>query len=301
MKNIIDIIGNTPLIKIDLDIECNIFAKLEYLNPGGSIKDRSALYIINHAEKNNLIKPGYTLIEASSGNQAIAIAMIGSYRKYKVIITALDNTSKEKLNTIKAYGAEIILCPSTALIEDDNSHYSIAKKLSSTIDNSFMVNQYYNQLNIEAHYNGIAPEIWNQTNGKVTHVFAAVGTGGTISGIGKFLKNKNRDIKIIGVDSINSFRSTNGKPKPHNLEGLGANFYSPLIDQTTIDEFITIKDEEGFNILKYMAQNHGLLIGLSSAAVIQALLKYKDKLTKNDNVVLILGDSGRAYFSKVIF
>jgi cystathionine beta-synthase len=291
-------IGNTPLVQIDLDTTGKIFAKLEYLNPGGSIKDRSAKYLVENAEKEGLLKPGGTIIDASSGNHGIALAMIGRIKNYKVIITVSEKISNEKYQTLKAYGAEVIVCKATSYLEDPQSYHSVAKRLNSEIPDSFMPNQYYNTKNRDAHECGIAPEIWNQTEGKITHFFAGAGTTGTISGVGRFLKKQNPNIQIIAIDSINSFRATNGNPKPYEIEGVGMDFETPVFDESVVDEIINVSDTQAINMLKYLSNKKGLLVGPSSGAVAAGLFKYAPKLKANDLAVIIFGDSGRAYLSK---
>lgn len=296
--NLLDAIGNTPLAKIPFDTKAEIFAKLEYLNPGGSIKDRSALFMIEEAEKEGLLKPDGTIIEASSGNQGIAIAMIGAIKEYKVIITVSEKVSEEKIKTLKAYGAEVIICPSTDFIEDPKNYHSQAVAIQKKTPNSFMPNQYFNLSNPKAHYATLGPEIWRQTNGKITHYFAAAGTGGTISGAGKFLKEQNPKIKVIAVDVDTSFHTTNGHPKSYKMEGIGIDFKSPCLDESVIDEFLPVSDKHGLDMLKTMASKYGFLIGTSSGAVAYAVQSYLDKLTKDDLAVMVFGDSGRAYLSK---
>lgn len=297
-NSVLQSIGNTPLVKVFHDIPTNIFAKLEYLNPGGSIKDRSALYMIEHAEKNNLLKPGMTIIDASSGNHGIAIAMIGAAKGYKVIICGSEKSSKEKINTIKAYGAQVLVFPPTNHLEDPHSYHSQAIKLHKETPNSFMPNQYFNIINREGHYHSLGPEIWKQTEGKITHFFAGAGTGGTISGAGMYLKEKNPNIKILAIDSNNSFRATKGNPKPYSLEGMGIDFDSPVLNKEIIDEYLEVSDEQGVAMLKYLARNQGLLLGPSSGAVAHAAYSYAQYMKRSDLGVIIFGDSGRAYLSK---
>jgi cystathionine beta-synthase len=297
-ENILTAIGNTPLVKVNFDSPATVYAKLEYLNPGGSIKDRAALYMIEHAERTGLLKPGGTIIDASSGNQGIASAMIGALKGYKVIITVSEKSSQEKVQTILAYGAQVVVCPSTDYIDDPRSYHSKAKELHRNTPNSFMPNQYFNVVNAQAHYNITGPEIWRQTEGKITHFIACAGTGGTISGIGKYLKEQNSRIKILAVDSETSYRSTNGNPKPYKIEGMGVDFDSPVLDKSVIDQFLTVSDENGLGILKVLAQKHALLAGPSSGAVAYCAQEYARKLSKNDIVVMIFGDSGRAYLTK---
>lgn len=297
-KNLLDAIGNTPLVATNFDTPPHIYAKLEYLNPGGSVKDRSALFMIEEAERLGLIKPGGTLIEASSGNQGIATAMIGALKGYKVIITVFEKASQEKVQTLQAYGAKVIRCPATEFVTDPGSYHSQAVALQKQIPNSFMLNQYLNVSNARAHYHLLGPEIWKQTEGKITHFFAAAGTGGTISGVGQYLKEQNPNVKVIAIDAANSFRATNGHPKPYKLEGIGVDFKSPVLNESVIDEFLPVTDEEALGFLLPLASKHGLLVGLSSGAVAWAVKEYSKKMHKSDLAVMIFGDSGRAYLTK---
>ncbi|HEX4069146.1 MAG TPA: cysteine synthase family protein [Candidatus Babeliales bacterium] len=299
--HLLDTIGNTPLARIPFTTPATIYAKLEYLNPGGSIKDRSALYMVEHAEKTGILKPGGTIIEASSGNQGIALAMIGAAKGYKVIITTTPKFSQEKLQTIQAYGAEIVMCPVTSFIEDPNSYHSTAVRLQKETPNSFMPNQYFNPINAQAHYSLTGPEIWNQTHGTITHFFAAAGTGGTVYGTGKYLKEQNPNIKIIAIDAKNSFYSTQGNPKPYKLEGVGIDFTSDVVDYSMMDEIIPVTDEDAFGMLKNLARNYGFLVGLSSGAVAWGAQHYAQQLHKDDVAVMIFGDSGRAYLTKNVY
>jgi cystathionine beta-synthase len=300
-QHLLNTIGDTPLARIPFATPATMYAKLEYLNPGGSIKDRSALFMVEHAEKNGLLKPGGTIIEPSSGNQGIALAMIGAAKGYKVIITTTPKFSQEKIQTIRAYGAEIVMCPSTEFIEDPNSYHSTAVRLQKETPNSFMPNQYFNPLNAQAHYSLTGPEIWKQTVGTITHFFAAAGTGGTVYGVGKYLKEQNPNIKIIAIDAKNSFYSTNGNPKPYKLEGVGIDFASDVVDYNMMDEVLPVADEDAFDMLKNLARNYGFLVGLSSGAVAWGAQYYAQKLTKDDVAVMIFGDSGRAYLTKNVY
>lgn len=297
-NNLLDVIGNTPLVKVNFSSAGTIYAKLEYLNPGGSVKDRSALFMIEHAEKTGLLKPGGTLIDASSGNQGIATAMIGAIKGYKVIIAVSEKISKEKMDTLKAYGAQLVICKATAFIDDEESYHTVARKLHEQTPNSFMPNQYYNPLNALAHYSLLGPEIWRQTEGKITHFFAGAGTTGTVSGVGKYLKEQNPNIKIIALDSINSYRTTKGNPKPYRLEGLGMDFDTPVFNASVVDEIMAVSDDDAIAMLKNMARNHAFLVGPSSGAVAWAAAQYAPKLKKGDVAVMIFGDSGRAYLTK---
>jgi cystathionine beta-synthase len=297
-QSLLSAIGNTPLVKIPCDSAGTVYAKLEYLNPGGSVKDRSALFMIEHAEKTGLLKPGGTIVDASSGNHGVAVAMIGAAKGYKVIITMSEKSSQEKLQTIKAYGAHVIVCPVTDFIDDPRSYHSQAVAIHHNTPNSFMPNQYFNPVNAVAHYSLLGPEIWRQTNGTITHFVAAAGTTGTVSGVGKFLKEQNPDIKVIALDAATSFRSTKGNPKPYKVEGMGVDFETPVLNQAVIDEFMPVQDEPALNMLKTMARQYGLLVGPTSGAVAYGGLTRAKELNENDVMVMIFGDSGRAYLTK---
>lgn len=302
-KHLLSLIGNTPLASIPFNTPATLYAKLEYLNPGGSVKDRTALYMIENAEKSGQLKPGGTIIDASSGNYGITLAMIGAAKGYKVIITTTPKISQEKLQTMEAYGAQVLVYPSVS-INDPNSHHSNACILHKATPNSFMPNQYFNPINAQAHYALTGPEIWKQTNGTITHLFAAAGSGGTVAGIGKYLKEQNPAIKVIAIDSINSMHSTKGHPKPYKIEGMGIDFYSEVIDYNNnkiIDEIIPVSDEDAFAMLKTLARNHGFLVGLTSGAVAWGAEHYLPRLKKDDVAVMIFGDSGRAYLTKNVY
>ncbi|MBI5798594.1 MAG: cysteine synthase family protein [Candidatus Yonathbacteria bacterium] len=297
--SLIDTIGNTPIVRVSLPGTPAIFAKLEYRNPSGSIKDRTAMYMVEQAEAMGQLKPGGTIVESSSGNQGIALAMIGAAKGYRVIITVSEKVSDEKLSTLKAYGAQVIVCPVTSTVEDPRGYYQKAKQIARATAGAVMLDQFFNRKNPEAHYHGLGPEIWEQTNGRVTHFFAAAGTGGTVSGAGKFLKEQNPAIKIIAVDAATSFNATHGHPKPYKLEGVGIDFDTPCLDRTVIDDIVPVSDEDGIAMLKILSRKYGLLVGPSSGAVAYAAKQY----CRNNNlvdgvIIMIFGDSGRAYLSK---
>ncbi len=301
-KTMLELVGNTPLINLDFietefNIKATILAKLEYLNPGGSIKDRSALFMVRQAERDGLLKPGETIIEASSGNQGIALAMIGAIHGYKVIITVPDRTSQEKVDTLRAYGATVYLCKNTDNLNDPEGYHTKAEILHKQIPGSFMPNQYYNPANLLAHYTTTGKEIWEQTEGKVTHVIIGAGSCGTISGVGRYLKEKNKNIKIIGVDAATSVYSSK-TPKAYESEGIGIDVITEIFDESVIDKIIPVSDEAAFSTTKYLAQK-GVLVGISSGAVMHAAINYCKTLPENSIVVLTFGDSGRAYLQKV--
>lgn len=295
--NPIEAIGNTPLIRVGFH-QAPLYGKLEYLNPGGSVKDRSAKFLIEKAERDGILKPGGTIIDASSGNHAVAVAMIGAIKGYKVIMCVSEKISKEKLQTIQAYGAEIVMCPPTEFIEDPRSYHAQALARHKNTPNSFMPNQYFNVDNALAHYSHLGPEVWKQTNGKITHFFAAAGTCGTISGVGRYLKEQNPNVKVIAVDSNNSFRATGGNPKPYKVEGMGIDFETPVLNEAVIDDFALVTDDEALSMLKTLAREQGLLVGPSSGAVAAAAHKYTANLGPDTYGVMIFGDSGRAYLTK---
>ncbi len=297
-KTLLEAIGCTPLVKLPFNSPATILAKLEYLNPGGSMKDRSAFYMIEQAEKKGLLQPGGTIIDASSGNHGIALAMIGAAKGYKVIITVSKKCSKEKYQTLKAYGAQVIVCPSVDFIEHPDSYHSQAQALLKSTPNSFMPNQYFNIENANGHYALLGPEIWKQTEGTITHFFAGTGTGGTVSGAGRYLKDQNPNIKVFGIDAATSFHATKGNPQPYKVEGIGIDFDSDVIDYNTITELINVTDEQALPMLKTLAHEYGFLVGPSSGAVAAGLMQKLPTLQKGDVVVAIFGDSGRAYLSK---
>ena len=297
VSSLIALIGNTPLVKLPLGNFC-LYAKLEYLNPGGSIKDRTALYMIREAEKRNLLLPGGTIIEASSGNQGAAAAMIGNVLCYKTIVTMSEKVSNEKKSIFKAYGAELVLCKPTADFNDPEHYYQVARRLAQEISNSYFLNQYFNMDNSNSHFFHIAPEINIQIGDKLTHLFIAMGSGGTAYGIARYFKLIKPEVKIIVVDSENSFQATNGNPQPYYLDGMGIDYDTPFFDKNLYDEIITVSDTEVHVTLKKLARQYGFLVGPSSGGTVAAIEKYKDKLLSTDVVVTLFPDSGRAYLSK---
>ena len=292
-------ISTTPLAPVSLGVPGMCYAKLEYFNPSESIKFRSARYMIEQAEKQDTITPGGTIVDASSGNHGVAVAMIGAAKGYKVVICVSEKISKEKLGAIRAYGAQVLVCHATRFIEDPESYHSQAKAVKEQTPNSFMPDQYFNTDNQDAHYSSLGPEIWYQTEGKITHFFAGAGTGGTISGVGRYLKEQNPAIKVIAFDAANSYRSTGGNPKPYIVEGMGIDFVSPVLNLDVIDDIRPVIDENALTMLKNLAHQQGLLVGPSSGAVAAGVQEYaRDHMKNGDLGVMIFGDSGRAYLSK---
>lgn len=297
-KDVLEAIGNTPLMKLDFDIKPTLLAKLEYLSLGGSIKDRAALFMIQEAERTGKLGPGGTIIEASSGNQGIALAMIGAIKGYKVVITVPNRTSIEKISTLQAYGAKVFVCPDTDDLNDPNGYHNKAETLHKQIENSYMPNQYYNIENQKAHYLTTGPEIWKQSFGKLTHCFVGMGSCGTISGVGKYLKEQNKNIKIIGIDAKTSKLSMPNSPKAYKTEGIGVDVITGNLDKSVIDEIFPVSDEDAFSMTRLLATK-GYLVGLSSGAVMHVALEYAKKLGNLDTICVIFADSGRAYLSKV--
>ncbi|MFA6263263.1 MAG: cysteine synthase family protein [Candidatus Babeliales bacterium] len=297
-KTILQMIGNTPLMRLEFGTNPTLLAKLEMLNPGGSIKDRSALFMVEEAERTGKLMPGGTIVEASSGNQGIALAMIGKVKGYRVIITVPDRTAHEKVAALRAYGAEVHVCPNTDSHDDPRNYHTLAERMAHTIPGAHMPNQYFNKANPKAHYTTTGPEIWQQTEGTITHFICGAGSCGTISGVGRYLKEQNSNVKIIGVDAATSMYSSK-EPKAYNVEGLGIDVISDTFDQAVIDEIIPISDDNAFAMTQKLATQHGILVGISSGAVMHVALEYTKKLSTHDVVVVIFADSGRNYLSKV--
>ena len=311
-KNALDLIGQTPLVKLNKivnEIPGNYYAKVEAFNPGHSNKDRIALHIIESAEKKGLLKPGSTIIETTSGNTGFSLAMVSIIKGYNCILAVTSKSSPDKIDMLKAMGAKVYVCPAHVSSDDERSYYQVAKRLHEEIKGSFYINQYFNKLNTEAHYKTTGPEIWKQTNGAITHLVASSGTGGTISGIGKFLKKQNPNVKIIGVDAYGSVLKKYHETKefdedeiyPYRIEGLGKNLIPTTTDFDTIDFFEKVSDEESAHSSREIALKEGLFVGYTSGAAMQAVkqLSKKNIFNKNSNVVLIFCDHGSRYMSKI--
>lgn len=290
------VIGNTPLVRIPLPIEAQVYGKMEYTNPGGSIKDRPALFIVEHAEKQGLIQRGDTLVLPSSGNMGIALALIGILKGYRVLITVSEKTAPQKINTLRAFNAEVVLCPSVAYQENPKGYVKTAERLARE-RRGFLVDQFHNLLNQEAHYRKLGPEIWHDTDGRITHFVAAAGTGGTVSGVGRFLKEQDPKIQVHAADSAHSFFSTKGHPKPYKVEAFGLDAITDVFDQSVVDHVWALQDEDVFQMTRDLCQKYGHLVGFSSGAA--ALVVSKLKLTAEDVVVFPLCDSGRPYLDKI--
>ena len=309
-SNLTESIGNTPLVllnHITKELPCQVWAKYETFNPGNSVKDRIGLKMIIDAEKNGLLKPGGTVIEGTSGNTGLGLALASISRGYKCIFVTSDKQSQEKVDVLKAYGAEVIVCPTNVEPDDPSSYYSVSKKLSEDTENSWYVNQYDNLSNRITHYESTGPEIWDQTEGKVSHFVVGVGTGGTISGVGKFLKEKNPNIKIWGVDAYGSvlkkFHETGKFDKneiyPYVTEGIGEDMIPENIDFNMIDGFTKVTDKDAAFYCRELLKKEGMFLGNSAGAAIKGVLQLKDEFKADDLVVVLFHDHGSRYLKKI--
>jgi len=309
-NNILETIGNTPLIrlnKVTKSVPCTVLAKVDYFNPGNSIKDRMALKMVEVAEKEGKLKPGGTIIEGTSGNTGMGLALAGVVKGYKCIFVTTDKQSKEKADILKAVGAEVIVCPTNVLPEDPRSYYSVAKRLAKEIPNSYHMNQYDNLANRLAHYETTGPEIWNQTDGKITHLVCTAGTGGTITGVAMFLKEKNPAIKIWAIDVYGSLLTTYfrtgevdmNQVHPYISEGFGEDFVPLNYDMSVIDHFEQVTDKDGAIMARKLAKEEGIFCGYSAGSCLQGLIQLRHNLKKDDLVVCIFHDHGSRYVAKI--
>jgi len=309
-NNILETIGNTPLIKLNSitnDIEALVLAKVEYFNPGNSVKDRMAVKMVEDAEKDGRLKPGGTIVEGTSGNTGMGLALAAIVKGYKLICVTTDKQSKEKIDILKAVGAKVIICPTNVEPDDPKSYYSTAKRIGDETENSWYVNQYNNLSNREAHYLSTGPEIWEQTDGKITHFVVGVGTGGTISGVAKFLKEKNSNIKVWGIDTYGSvfkkFHETGVFDKnevyPYITEGIGEDIIPKNVDFDLIDHFEKVTDEDAARFTRKLAKEEGIFAGNSCGAAVKGVIQLKKHFSKDDVVVVLLHDSGSRYVGKI--
>ncbi|QYA26296.1 pyridoxal-phosphate dependent enzyme [Gramella sp. MT6] len=310
--HVLQLVGNTPLIhlnKITQDFKGDYFAKVESFNPGHSSKDRIALHIIEEAERKGILKPGDTIIETTSGNTGFSIAMVSCIKGYECILAVSSKSSQDKINMLKTMGAKVYVCPANVPADDPRSYYEVAKRLHNDIKGSVYINQYFNELNIDAHFHSTGPEIWKQTEGKITHLVACSGTGGTISGTARFLKEQNPDIKILGIDAFGSvlkkYHETRefdeGEIYPYRIEGLGKNLIPTATDFDAIDKFIKVTDEDAAHTARELARTEGLFVGYTSGAAMQGLKQFNEEgeFDENSNVVIIFPDHGSRYMSKI--
>ena len=307
-ENILDVIGNTPMIRlgrVSEGLRPTLLAKLEYLNPGGSVKDRIGITMLEAAEKAGLIKPGGTVIEGTSGNTGMGLALAAAVKGYHCIFTMPDKMSQEKIDALRALGAEVIVTPTQVEHHDPRSYHSVALRLSREIPNSIFPNQYENPANAQAHYEATGPEIWAQTDGRVTHVVIGIGTGGTITGVARFLKEKNPDIRVIGADPEGSifaemFRSgIKGQTSPYKVEGIGQDEKPGNVDFSVIDEIHSVSDKDSFLRTRLLARGEGIFAGGSAGTALHVALKVAENLKESDVVVIVIPDSGTRYLSKI--
>jgi len=308
--SILETIGNTPLVKLNKiteEVDALVLAKVESFNPGNSVKDRMAVKMIEDAEKDGRLKSGGTIVEGTSGNTGMGLALAAIVKGYKLICVSTDKQSKEKFDVLRAVGAKVVVCPTDVAPDDPRSYYSTSKRIAEETPNSWYVNQYDNPSNTQAHYETTGPEIWEQTEGKITHFVVGVGTGGTISGVGKFLKEKNPNIKIWGIDTYGSvFKKYHEKgvfdPNeiyPYSTEGIGEDILPANVDFSVIDHFEKVTDKDAAVFTRKLAKSEGIFAGNSCGAAIKGLIQLKNKFIKDDVVVVLLHDSGTRYIGKI--
>ncbi|MEV0426686.1 cystathionine beta-synthase [Micromonospora sp. NPDC049836] len=300
--NVVELIGNTPLVRlrnVTEGIQATVLAKVEYLNPGGSVKDRIALRMVEDAERAGILKPGGTIVEPTSGNTGVGLALVAQLKGYKCVFVCPDKVSQDKQDVLRAYGAEVVVCPTAVAPEDPRSYYNVSDRLAREIPGAWKPNQYSNPANPRSHYETTGPELWKQTEGALTHFVAGVGTGGTISGIGRYLKEASAGrVKIVGADPEGSVYS-GGTGRPYLVEGVGEDFWPETYDRTVADEIVEVSDKESFEMTRRLAREEGLLVGGSCGMAVVAALEVARKAGPDDVIVVLLPDSGKGYLSKI--
>jgi cystathionine beta-synthase len=298
---ILDLVGDTPLVRLQRvtrDVAPTVLAKLEYLNPGGSVKDRIGLRMIEAAEREGLLRPGGTIVEPTSGNTGVGLAIAAALKGYRCIFVMPDKMSQEKISLLRAYGAEVIICPTAVEPESPESYYSVSDRLAEEIPGGFKPNQYANMANPRAHYETTGPEIWEQTGGDLDAVVIALGTGGTVSGVARYLKEQNPNVRVVGADPEGSIYSQPDDVHPYLVEGIGEDFYPTTMDLSLIDDFVTVSDRDSFLTARRMAREEGLLVGGSGGTAVHAALDVAREYGPEATVVTLIPDGGRAYLSK---
>jgi cystathionine beta-synthase len=307
-KDVTQVVGNTPIVKLrrlGAHTKSNIYGKLEYLNPGGSVKDRVAFQIVNDAEKAGMIKPGGTIVEATSGNTGMGLALAAAIKGYKCVFVMPDKMSEEKIRSLRAFGAKVVITPTAVEPEDPRSYYKVSRRIADETPGAFYANQYHNQSNPKAHYLTTGPEIWNQTNGDIDAFIATMGTGGTVSGTGKYLKEQNPDIRVIGVDPIGSiyydYFKTGKMTEAHSykVEGFGEDFLPTTMHFDHLDEIVRVSDKECFEYTRRLVREEGIYAGGSSGGAVAGAIKYAERIGTEQNIVVIICDSASRYLSKI--
>lgn len=299
--SLLDLVGNTPLVRLDRmgkDLSCHLLAKLEFLNSGGSVKDRPAVAMIDAAERDGLLRPGGTIVEPTSGNTGVGLAIVAARRGYKCVFIMPDKMAPEKIALLRAYGAEVIVCPTAVSPEHPDSYYSVSARLANEIPNAFKPDQYSNPANPQSHFDSTGPEIWRQTAGRITHFVAGIGTGGTISGVGRYLKTQNPNVQIVGADPEGSVYS-GGSGRPYLVEGIGEDFWPTTYDPSAVDRVVMVTDKDSFLTARRVTREEGILVGGSTGTAVWAALHIGRELSADDVVVVLVPDSGRGYLSKL--
>ena len=300
--NVVELIGNTPLVRlrnVTEGIQATVLAKVEYVNPGGSVKDRIAMRMVEDAEKAGILRPGGTIVEPTSGNTGVGLALVAQLRGYRCVFVCPDKVSQDKQDVLRAYGAEVVVCPTAVAPEDPRSYYNVSDRLAREIPGAWKPNQYSNPANPRSHYETTGPELWRQTEGKITHFVAGVGTGGTISGIGRYLKEASEGrVKVIGADPEGSVYS-GGTGRPYLVEGVGEDFWPETYDRKIADEIVEVSDKESFEMTRRLAREEGLLVGGSCGMAVVGALEVARKAGPDDVIVVLLPDGGRGYLSKI--
>jgi len=308
VHNVLEAVGNTPIVKLNnvgAYVAADIYVKLEYMNPGGSMKDRVAINIIRDYERRGLLKPGGTIVEATSGNTGMGLALVAAIRGYRCIFVMPDKMSEEKIKALQAFGARVVVCPTHVDPDDPRSYYSVSRRLAEETPCAVLANQYYNPANPEAHYLSTAPEIWSQTGGEIDVFCAGMGTGGTLSGCARYLKERKPEIKIVGVDPVGSLyydyvkTGTMVKPRPYKVEGIGEDFLPGTMNLGIIDEIVRVNDKECFLTTRELVRREGIYCGGSSGAAVAGAIKYAERIGKKVNIVVLLPDSAQKYLSKI--